>query len=146
MERGQKARDLKKMSRDELYKLAQKFNIKGRSALTKEQLIEQLGPFVASDVAVDAPVEKKDDEAVSTPVQATANKRGSRKNTGADIAESGNQRGRRNGKASAAVEMAGGSTSVQKPVQRLMPGYEDSARPKQVINRPIPDSARPGED
>jgi len=146
MERGQKACDLKKMSRDELYKLAQKFSIKGRSALTKEQLIEQLAPFVASDAPVNAPAETKNSEAVPSSEKSAANKRFSRKSNDADLAESLSQARRRHDKTTAAAGTEDGSTSVRKPVQPLMTGYEDSARPKQVISRPIPDTARPGEE
>lgn len=145
MARGQEARDLKKMSRDELYKLAQKFNIKGRSALTKEQLIEQLTPFVDSDAPSEPPVVKKNDVAASAPEKPSTKKRASAPATPAKESGLPVQRSLPNGKQSSAAGVAG-ENPTQKPVKPVMPGYEESGRAKSMVNRPIPDTARPGEE
>lgn len=141
MARGQDARDLKKMSRDELYKLAQKFNIKGRSALTKEQLIEQLTPLMASDgLPQPGGAEKK---SVSEPVseKPTAKKRASKKGTIEEPEIPARHTPVTGTPAATPDEM-----QARKAATPAIPGYEEQTRAKQVANRPIPDTARPGEE
>ncbi len=135
------ARDLKKMSREELYKLAQKFNIKGRSALTKDQLIEQLSPLMASGDSPQAPAAKKCPASESIAEKPATKKRASRK-TAVEEPEIPARRIPVAGKQGvAAVE-----PNAQKSDKRAIPGYEEQTRAKQVVNRPIPDTARPGEE
>lgn len=141
MARGQDARDLKKMSREELYKLAQKFNIKGRSALTKEQLIEQLNPFVASDMPSEPSADKKNGVADLAAENLSTKKRASKNAVVAEEPELAARGGRTNGKQRSDV-----GTAAEKSAKPVMPGYEESGRSKQIISRPIPDTARPGEE
>ena len=58
------AEDLKKMKRQELYAIAQKMNIKGRSKLTKAQLIVELEPYAEEKSSEIVP--NKIQEAVAT--------------------------------------------------------------------------------
>ncbi|HEY9070205.1 MAG TPA: DUF4912 domain-containing protein [Candidatus Ozemobacteraceae bacterium] len=142
MERGLKARDLRTMSRDELYKLAQKFNIKGRSALTKEQLIEQLTPLVATDVT---PVSVVSAEKPAVPAgSAKGNGKGSgRKKSGSESREAASAKSERD--LPAGRKQISAAAAVQ-PKQPAISGYEEAVKAKPIVARPLPESARPGEE
>ncbi|HOY69015.1 MAG TPA: DUF4912 domain-containing protein [Candidatus Ozemobacteraceae bacterium] len=139
MERGQKARDLRTMSREELYKLAQKFNIKGRSALTKEQLVEQLTPLVAGKDVPD-PVPPAEKPAASAGSAKQSKKGSTKKNAGSE------SRAKQPANEQVPPRKQGAAAGLVRPEQPVIPGYEEAVKAKPIIARPFPDTTRPGEE